>query len=333
MSKTNSAISGATAGASIGGPWGAAIGGAAGFLMGSDDNSGDYYEQMMREAQNIPLPVLKEYYPELYQQVVSLNPELETAVNLGPSEMQGISTDPRLRQAQLNALSKLEEVGNAGGRDAKFMADMSRLESDINTNNAGNQGAIMQNMAARGVSGGGSELVARNMSAQASSNRQAQMAMDENAQAQQRALDAIMKSGEMGGKMQAQDFSQAAQKAEAADAISRFNAANKQQVITNNTSAKNNAQQWNAQNVQGIADKNTGSRNSAQEYNLGLNQQNYDNQLAKYGLTSGAAKGAADASARQAESQDRFLGGAISAGATAYGASEADKKKKLPGEV
>lgn len=333
MSKINSGISGATAGASMGGPWGAALGGAAGFLMGSDDDSGKMYEDMLKQAQSIPLPVLKEYYPELYQQVVSLNPELETAVNLGPSEMGGIATDPKLRQAQMDALSKLQEVGAAGGRDAQFLSDQARLESDINTNNAGNQGAIMQNLATRGMSGGGSELVARNLSAQQSSNRQAQMSMDANAQAQKRALDAIMQSGQLGGQMQNQDFNQQAQKASAADEINRFNAANKQQVMSNNTATKNNAQQWNAQNTQGLSDKNTDASNSSRLYNQNLEQQNYDNQLKRLGLVNQAGSAAAANSASQAASQDRFLGGAISAGATAYGANQADKKKKLAGEV
>ena len=331
MSKTNAAMSGAAAGASVGVPWGAAIGGIGGYLMGSDDESGKMYEDMMKRAQSIPLPVLEEFHPELYKQVVALNPELETAVNLGPSEMGGIATDPRLRQAQLDALSQLQEVGAAGGRDAQFLADQARLESDINTNNAGNQGAIMQNLATRGMSGGGSELVARNMSAQASSNRQAQMAMDSNAQAQKRALDAIMQSGQLGGQMQNQDFNQQAQKAQASDEINRFNAANKQQVITNNTSARNNAQQWNAQNTQGLSDKNTDVSNDSRKYNQNLDQVHFNNQMTQMGMANQAGSAAADNSARMAAENNRFLGSAISAGATAYGANQ--PKKKVPGEV
>lgn len=207
MSKTNSAIACAGAG-SAAGPWGAAIGGVAGYLMGSDEDGSKYQEDLLRQAQNIPLPILKEYYPELYKSVVQINPELETAVNLGPSEMQGISTDPALKQAQMNALMKLQGIGEAGERDAQFMADASRLENDVNTNLQGQTGAISQNLAARGMSGGGSELVAKNIAAQGAANRQGQMAMDLNAQAQQRALQALMQSGQLGGQMDAQSFQQ-----------------------------------------------------------------------------------------------------------------------------
>jgi hypothetical protein len=250
--------------------------------------------------------------------------------------MQGVATDPSLRQAQMNALAKLQDVGSAGGRDAQFNADANRLQTDVNTNTQGQEGAIMQNLATRGMSGGGNELVARNMAVQNGANRQAQMGMDLNAQAQQRALQAIMQGGQLGGQMQAQDFSQQTQKAQAAAAINKFNAQNQQQVITNNTSAKNNAQQWNAQNTQTTADKNTEVKNQGQQYNLGLAQKNYDNQLAKYGIVNNASQAESNAQSNQAQRQDQFLGTAISSGATAYAANQKNEeaaKKKPPGSV
>lgn len=281
---------------------------------GRDDN-----QAALEAVKNVPLPVLREYYPELYKQVVTLNPELETAVDLGPSAMEGVSTDPSLRQAQLKALETLQEIGDAGGRDAKFLADASRLENDINTNLQGQQGAIMQNMATRGMSGGMSELVSRNMAAQNASNQQAQMAMDLNAQAQQRALDAIMQSGQLGGQMQAQDFSQQAQKAQAKDAISRFNAQNQQQVISNNVNAKNNAQTWNANTAQNTANQNVGVGNEAKQYNLGLAQQNFNNQMAKATGVANQYNNIANAKDRDRAEDKGFVGGLIGAGAQYYG--------------
>ena len=75
---------------------------------GGDGKAQGILQQQLQDAKNLPLPILKQYYPELYKQVVQMNPELESAVNLGPSQMQGIATDPALRQAQLNALAKLQ---------------------------------------------------------------------------------------------------------------------------------------------------------------------------------------------------------------------------------
>lgn len=277
---------------------------------GSDD-----YSNAIKEFQNIPLPILKEYYPEIYRQVASLNPEMEQAVSVGPSEMAGIATDPSLRQAQLKALSKLQETGDAGGRDAQFLADQARLEGDINASTQGQMGAIQQNLAARGMSGGGSEMVQRSIAAQQGANRQAQLGMDAKAQAEQRALQALMQSGQLAGQMQGQDFSQAAQKAQAADAISKFNASNLQGVNSRNTGAANQAQQWNATSAQNAADQNVGAKNQAQQYNLGLNQQNFNNQMSR-------ASGVAQQYNNMGASKDRerdgdrgLIGGLIGAGA------------------
>lgn len=280
---------------------------------GASDNSA-----ALEAVRNVPLPVLKEYYPELYKQVVSLNPEMETAVDLGPSAMAGISTDPAMRQVQLNALSKLQEVGNAGGRDAQFLAEQSRLETDINTNLKGQQDAIMQNLATRGMAGGGSELVARQMAAQGAANQQAQMAMEAKAQAQQRALQALMQSGQLGGQMQAQDFAQQSAKAQAQDAIAKFNAANQQQVISNNVGARNNAQQWNATQAQNTANQNVGLGNEAKQYNLNLDQRRFDNEMSKATGVANQYNNVANSKNQERAGEMQLVGNIIGAGATAY---------------
>lgn len=327
MSKRNTALTGATTGASIGTQmapgWGtlagAAIGGLAGGLLGEDDNSQDYYEKIMREAQNIPLPELKQMRPELYAEVMRLNPELESAITLGPSAMEGISTDPALRQAQMSALQKLQGISDAGGRDAQFMSENARLQNDINANLAGNQGAIQQNLAARGLSGGMTEMVQRQMSAQQAANRQAQAGLDINAQAQQRALAALTQGANLGGAMEAQQFGQQSAIAQAKDLVNKFNTGNMQDVNSRNVGARNVAQASNVQNAQNVANLNTGARQQANEYNLNIPQQQYSNQLAKYGLTSNAAQGAAQNQARQTQQNNKFLGGAFQSAAQAYG--------------
>lgn len=277
---------------------------------GSSDNSA-----ALEAIKGVDLPTLKEFYPELYKQVVTLNPELETAEELGPSEMAGISTDPALRSAQLKALSKLEEVGDAGGRDSQFLADQSRLESDINSQLQGQTGAITQNMATRGLSGGGTELVAKMMSAQNASNTYAQNAMDAKAAADKRALESIMNAGTLGGQMQAQDFSQASAKAAAADAINKFNTQNRQNVISNNTAIKNNAQAANAEMTQNTQNANTQTKNEAQKYNLGLSQQNFDNQMSKASGVAGQYNNIAKSKDAERDADMQFVGGLVNAGA------------------
>lgn len=315
MSKQNSAISGAAAGATIGGPWGAAIGGAAGFLLGKDDNSNDYYQKMLEAAQQIPLPELEKMYPELYKEVVKLNPELAQNVVLGSSAAEGISLDPRLQQAQMNALLKLQDISNNGGQDAQFKADAAKLQNEINSNLQGNTQAIQQNMAARGMSGGMSEMVNKQLAAQQAANRQAQMGIDIHAQAQQRALNALMNQGDLANQMSNTSFNQQNQIAQSKDAIAKFNAQNSQNVNLQNTQNKNAANEWNAQNKQNTANSNTALSNAAQEYNLGLAQQQFDNQMKKTGLMSDAYSSQAKNSYQQAADQNAFLGGLFNSAA------------------
>lgn len=315
-------MTGAAAGASMGGPWGALAGGAAGFLLGSDDKSQSYYDEMLKQAQSIPLPILKEQYPELYKQVVSMNPELETAVTLGPSATEGISLDPKYKQAQMSALSKLMDITSNNGQDAQSKADNARLENQVNSNLQGNTQAIQQNMAARGMSGGMSEMVNKQLAAQQSANRQAQMGLDINAQAQQRALQALMNQSNVANQMSNTDFNQANIKAQAQDAISRFNTQNLQNVSSNNVAIKNNAQQTNNNNMQNIANKNVDLNNQAQQYNSSLAQQQFENELRKKGMINTANSNLAKNSYNQAKDQDEFLGGAFGAAAKSFGTSK-----------
>ncbi len=289
------------------------------FGSGGDSDS----NKALAELQGLSLPQLKELHPELYRQVVSLNPELESAVTLGPSASEGITLDPKMQKAQMDALSSLMDITQNDGRDARFQADAQRLQNDVNQNLKGNTEAIMQNMATRGMSGGMSELVARQNSAQQGANRQAQMELDLNAQAQERALSALMNQGQLAGNMQNSDFNRQNTLAENKDAISKFNAANQQQVMSNNTQYKNNAQQANAQNAQNIANQNVDLNNSAMDWNSnGMAQQNYNNQL-------GRASGIADQYNNSANRKDAkkkenqgFIGNLVSSGAKAYAGSK-----------
>lgn len=309
--------------------WQFAAGLAANQLLNQGNNKGssDIYENMVNEAKNLPLPVLKQYYPDLYKEIIQLNPEVEAAVNLGPSEMGNISTDPRLRQAQMNALSKLEQLG-AGGLSMSDKAQLGQIQNESNAALQGQMGAIKQNLASRGMGGGMSELVSRQMAAQNASNQAANQGMNVAAQAEQRALDAIMRSGQLGGQMQGEDFQRQAQVAQARDAINRFNAQNTQSVNQRNVDTRNQAMMTNAQNKQNISNQNVGLRNQGQQYNLGLAQQQFNNELSKRGLGNAAASSLAQSRQQEQQANQQFFGNLLSAGAQAYGASQKNKDKK-----
>lgn len=275
--------------------------------------------QALQLMQNVPLPILKELQPELYKQVISMNPELETAVTLGPSASEGITLDPVYQKAQMNALNSLMDITANDGRDARFVADAQRLQNDINSNLKGNSDAITQNMAARGMSGGMSEMVNKQISAQQGANRQSQLEADLNAQAQERALSALMNQGQLAGNMQNSDFNRQLNVANNKDAISRFNTQNQQQVMNNNVNAKNNAQQFNAQNTQNIANSNVDARNDAMNWNTnGMAQQNFSNQMSKAGAVANGYNNIANRKDKDRDAAAAFTGNLISAGSSAY---------------
>lgn len=273
----------------------------------------------IEDLYNMPLPVLKQMRPDLYKEVVRLNPELESAQTLGPSAMEGISTDPALRAAQMSALQKLQGISDAGGRDAQFLAEASKMQNDINANLAGNQQAIQQNLAARGLSGGATEAVQRQLAAQQAANRQAQMGLDLNAQAQQRALAALTQGAQLGGQMESQQFGQQSAVAQAKDLANRFNLENQQNVQMRNVASRNQAQQMNAQNAQNIANQNVATANQAQQYNLGLPQQQFENQMTQAGAKAGARGAVAQNQEQRRAANLGLFGGLVQAGAQAYG--------------
>ncbi len=251
-----------------------------------------------------------------------LTPEMEQVFAQGDSEFKNIAVDPRLKEAQLAALQGLQGVANEGGMSATDKVRFNQMQSELNRNEGAQRGAIMQDMARRGQAGSGMELAAQLMNQQASAERASMQGMEVKAQAERRALEALMQGGQLAGQMQGQEFNQQAQAAAAQDAINRFNTANRQQVQSNNVGARNQAQASNLGERQRIADQNVGIRNQQETQNKGLAQQNFDNQLKRAsGMTGqlGGMANAADQAAGRAANMWSGIGSGIGEAFAAYG--------------
>ncbi len=217
---------------------------------------------------------------KLLQQMGVLSPELEQALTLAPSKMEDISTDPKIRDAQLQALETLRNLGNSG-LSSQDMANLNAIRNDNNQQvNARNQ-SILQNQAARGTAGSGNELAMQLQASQSGANRASAQGDQLAADSQNRALQAIANSGTLAGQMNSQDFGQNAAKAQAADAISKFNTANSQDVSGRNVGRENQAQQYNLNEKQHIADSNVGIQNQQEMHNKALYQQQFQDQMAR----------------------------------------------------
>lgn len=260
---------------------------------------------------------------QLVQQGV-MSPEEAQTVMLESSDMNNVSTDPRLKENQMDALLGLQEISDSGGMTSMDKANLNKIATDESTRSRGAREAILQNAQARGMGGSGLEMMSQMQNEQDSATRQSQRDMDVAGMAQDRALQALIQGGNMSGQMQGQEFNQKAQVAGANDAISRFNTQNKQQQINQNVGARNDAQAANLNAKQGIANANVAQNNQQQQYNKNLLQQNYDNQLKKRSGQSGVAQANAQAqgqnSQNQANANNQMIGALIGAGASAFGA-------------
>lgn len=207
-----------------------------------------------------------------------ITPEQAQTYLQGQSAMNGISLDPRLQQAQQDALASLQDIGKNKGMTDMDRAQLAQIQSGEDTAARGQREAILQAAQSRGLGGSGIELMSQMQNQQDAATRKSARDTDVAGMAQQRALAALQAAGQMGGGMQQADFARQAQTAQANDAINQFNTANKQQVNLANTAANNTAQAANLANAQHIADVNTDTANKQQQYNSSLAQQQFENQ-------------------------------------------------------
>lgn len=289
------------------------------FSGGKEAESNAAMQGSVDALRDLSLPDITKMQVQLEQLVQqgSITPEEAQAVLQQQSEMSGISTDPRFKQAQMDALMGLQEISDEGGLTAADRAKLNQINTEENTAARGQREAILQNMAARGLGGSGMELLSQMQNQQESATRKSQRDMDVAALAQERALQALMQAGQMGGQMQAQEFGQQAQVAGAQDAINRFNAQNRQDVNMANVNARNQAQQANLGERQRIADANTGMRNEQQQYNKQLAQQNFENAYKKAGGVSQTLANQAGVLGQQGQDRRKLIGDTTTAIAAA----------------
>lgn len=234
------------------------------------------------------------YPPELARDIVleemksvgTYTPELEQAIQQEESALAQISEDPALRQAQIQALSSLQERGQVG-LSATDRAAANQLRSEVERDANARQQALMQKYQAQGMSGSGAELAAQLSAQQAATSERAAGADRLSSMAAQNALQAIAQGGNMAGSIRSQDLGVATTKAQAEDAMRQFNLQNAIARQQRNLASKNTAQATNLADQQKIADYNLQQRNAELQRKANLDIQDHQNKLnylgSKYG--------------------------------------------------
>lgn len=183
--------------------------------------------------------------------------------------------DPTARQA-------LMETVESKGFDPQSRAALYDLQQQIGAQERGGREAILQDAAARGISGSGIEMASQMANQQGNATRLANQGFQSAADANARHLQAVSGLANMDS-----------QKAAAQDAINQFNAANRQAVENLNTGASNAAQAQNLAEKQRIADTNVTTQNAQEMYNKGLYQQDFENRFGRAQALSNANLGQA----------------------------------------
>lgn len=304
------------------------IGGIAGHFgsQGDSDAQKQAYQQALAAMQGVNTPDMDQMRIALqnYQSAGQLTPEMEQTIAQQASGMGNIQTDPRLQAAQMQALSRMQQIGN-GGMRPEDQAALAGVRSDVAQQENARQQGILQNMQERGVGGSGAELAAQLASSQGAANRASSQGLNIAGQASQRALEAIAQSGQLGSSIRGQQFGEEAQKAQAQDVINRYNAMNSQQVSGQNTAVNNAAQAQNLANKQQLMNSNTGLGNQQEMYNKGLYQQNFNNQMQKAGGVAGANQNMGNYYGGQAANTQKMwgnVGQGVGQGAAALGSSK-----------
>lgn len=305
-------------------------------LFGSSNAGEDTSTAAIQALSDVKLPNIEDMRLNLEQQVLQgvLTPEQAQLYLQEASKMADINVDPSLYAAQKEALGGYQDIIANKGLDATAQAQLGQIAAQEQTQARGAREAILQNAQARGVGGSGIELASQMQAQQASAGQQAQRDMDVAANAQQRALQALQASGQLGGQMQSQQFSQQAQQAQAQDAINAFNAQNRQAVGNLNVQNRNIAQATNLANAQNISNQNVATRNQQQQFNRSLGQQQFQNEIARAGGVASGLQNQANLQAgnqrAQNEGIDRLVGTGLTAGATAFASDENLKKDIKP---
>jgi hypothetical protein len=225
------------------------------------------------------------------QKIALTNPELVGMLEaevLGPSALQGVQEDPRLKAAQMSALEEVSGLAQTG-LGAEDRAAFNQLRRQASGMAQAQKATTLQQMQERGMGDSGASLVAQLQSGQAAADTAAQQGDRLAAEAASARRQALGQQSSMAAQMQQQQLGLAGQKASAVDAIAQFNAQQRMGVQSQNLAAR-----------QAIANQTAATKNQQEMYNKGLIQQQFQNQMAKATGVTGAQTNLAQTYAQQA---------------------------------
>jgi hypothetical protein len=204
---------------------------------------------------------------------------------LGTSELSGAGADPASIQAQRDALRQMQGIYEDGGYTDSERAQLQMSQRDAAMGERSQRMAVQQQAAARGMGGGGMELMGALAAQQGGANRANDSANQIAIAGQQRALQALQNSGQVASQMRGQSFGEDASRRQAADAWTAANVGAQNAWTQNRGDAAQQTFNNTVTGTQGL----TGQQNTAANYYQNVANQN----TAGAGATTQAIAGAA----------------------------------------
>jgi len=275
----------------------------------------------------VQTPELSALQVQLQQEVVAgtLTPQQASAQLLSSNAFNQIATDPSLVGAQKQAIQQLQQIGTQGGLTAVDKAQLNDINNAQNQQNQSQNQATMQQAQQRGMGNSGINQVNQLINEQGAANTAANSGLNVAAQAQARALQALQGAGTQAGALQGQEYSQAANAAQAQNAIDLFNKQTLNNTNLYNVNAANQAQAANLQNAQTVGNTNTSIANTQAQTNAQAAQTQYQDALNKAtgiaNIDTGAANQEQQTANQQYGANVGLTSGLLQAAGTAGGAA------------
>jgi len=290
-------------------------------------NWGGQEEAMQRAAeyfQGIQIPEQKLLELERLVKVGELTPELAQNILQDSTAFSDVRTDPRLKEAQYEALMGLQERASEGLTAADRL-QLAKIKQQEDTSARGAREAIIQQSAMQGRSGGGLEQLSKMLNQQESASRQSMRDAEVAAQSQEQKMAALLSAGQLGGSMRGQEYEEQSRIAQAKDYMDQFNIANQLNVQQQNVGAINKAREAELAERRKIEEQNTALKNQEILWGAQQPQQQFQNQVA---LASGMAGGQQGLAQMYGQQGSANLGMAAGIGA-AVAASDIRVKKDI----
>ena len=271
---------------------------------GGDGGAGAAQLKAIEALEKVNLPDIEKMKILLQDPAVVAQLQAEA---VGPTELSKIQIDPRIRDAQMQALEMLRQRGQ--GLTAEDRMDFRSFADAAAAEEQSSRASDLARDVLEGRADSGTSIFRQEAERQANAQRMSNKASEMARAALENKRNSLAQLGQLSNQMGAQEFSQQAQQRSAQDTINQFNTANRM-----------NVQQQNLGERQRIADTRTDLANQQQMFNKGLYQQQFQNEMAKAGGISNQYQNQAQqlAQAAQARSAGKqsMMGGLMQAGAT-----------------